>query len=218
MARILNILLAIAILCGVVLLVKRTSKLSELRAEHDRLAVEFGALDVKDPSKYLITRVETGDPMHFQWRCYYPPGLKVNERFGFKSTNSGGSTGNTGAGEYLHRVRFEVRKDHIRVHQNDRGGGGRLSALNAKWVEFLKDHWGELEFQVLASEGPVEVDTHQALEFLTIRIPKDLLPELEQRMGHRIDDKDHKDPFFQAVYGTGEAMAAFDMQQKKATR
>ena len=43
--------------------------------------------------------------------------------------------------------------------------------------------------QVLAIDGSVEIETDQALKFLTIRIPKDLLPELEQRAGKRVADQ-----------------------------
>ena len=216
MTRILNILLLIAIIGGIVLSVKRTSKLGALQAEHDRLAAQYGALDVKDPTKFLITRIETDDPQHFMWRCYYPAELKVNERTGFRSANLGGSTTYSNSGEYLHRVRFDLRSDHVRVHHAGRGGGGQLYALNAREVNFLKDHWNDLEFQVLASEGTVEVDPSEPLEFLTIRIPKDLMPEFQKRVGRRTSNKRKNKPYFTMVYGTNEAMFAYDKRQALA--
>ena len=218
MARVFNVLFVVAILCGVVLLVNRTSKLNLLRAEHARLSAEFGVLDVKDPSKYLVTRIETDDPMHFLWRCYYPAGLKVNERCGFGMPNSGGMTNYSNSGEYLHRVRFEMHEKRVRAHLADRGGGGSRSVPNAKLVQFLKEHWSELDVQVLAADGTVEIDTDRALEFLTIRIPKDLLPELEQRAGKRIADRYRDARFYQAIYGTPEAMVDYDQQQMEGSQ
>ena len=218
MARTLNLLLVLAILCGVVLLVRRTGKLNVLRAEHTRLSAEFGALDVKNPSKYLITRVKTDDPMHFLWRCYYPAGLRVEERCSFGTPNGGGSTNYSDAGEYIHRVRFSMAENRIRAHLADRGGGGSQSVSNAKLVMFLKEHWNELEINVLAADGTVEIETDRALEFLTIRIPKDLLPELEQRAGKRLADRYRNVPFYQAIYGTPDAMADYDRRQTEGAQ
>ena len=152
MARVFNVLFVVAILCGVVLLVNRTSKLNVLRAEHARLSAEFGVLDVRDPSKFLVTRIETDDPMHFLWRCYYPAGLRVNERYGFGSTGKGGVSSRSDAGEYVHRIRFEMRPDQVRAHLADRGGSGTHGVMSAELVEFLKEHWSELDVQVLAAE------------------------------------------------------------------
>ena len=216
MSRILNILLVIAILCGAVLLVKRTSELNVLRAEHSRLSAEYGVLDVKDPSKFLITRIETNDPMHFLWRCYYPAGLRVEERCGLAKHNGGGMTNFTSSGEYLHRVRFGVRKNRIYADLSDRGGGGSQGTVsNAELAEFFKKHWSEFEIHVLAAEGTLEIDTDQALEFLTVRIPKKLLPELEARAGKTIADRYRNDPFYQALYGTPEAMADYNRRKRE---
>ena len=195
------------------MLAQRTSKRRELQAEYDRLSAEFGVLDVNDPSKFLITRIETNDPMHFLWRCYYPANLRVDERRGFGEPNGGGMTINANFSECLHRVRFDLRGNQITVHVAERLGGGRQSRKSGELVRFLKEHWSELEVQVLASDGTVEISTDRAMEFLTIQIPKDLLPELEKRVGKRIADKYRDAPFYQAIYGTPQAMANYDQQQ-----
>ena len=214
MARIFNILLVIAILCGVVLLVKRTSKLKVLRAEHSRLSADYGVLDVKDPSKFLITRIETNDPMHFLWRCYYPAGLRVNERVGFGKFSGGGMTNFSGSGEYLHRVHFQFRDGRIYADIGDRGGGGSQgTAQHAGLIAFLKEHWSDLEIKVLAADGTVAIPPDQALEFLKIEIPEKLMPEFEQRAGKPIADRYRNHPFYRALYGTPKAMADYDRLQ-----
>lgn len=218
MSRVFNYLLLIAILCGVVLLGVRSRVLANLKKEHSRLSGEFGVLDVKDSSKFLITRIETDDPMHFLWRCYYPAGLTVEERSGFGKSDRSGMGSSSVSGEFLHRVRFEMLGDQVRVHVADRGGGGRNSERDANLVGFLNDHWTELEVQVLAADGAVEIEAGRALEFLTIRIPKDLVPELEQRAGKRIADRYRDVPFYQTVYGTPEAMIAYDEAQAEAAQ
>ena len=130
----------------------------------------------------------------------------------------GGTTSFTNSGEYLHRIRFEMHEKRVRVHRAERGGGGSKSVPNAKLAQFLKEHWNKLDVQVLATDGSVEIDTDRALEFLTIRIPKDLLPELEQRAGKRIADRYRDAPFYQAIYGTPKAMADYDRQQAEGSQ
>ena len=63
-------------------MLRQRNVLADLQAEYQPLAAQFGAIPVVDPKKYLVTRVETDDPMHFLWRVYYPADVKVIGRDG----------------------------------------------------------------------------------------------------------------------------------------
>jgi hypothetical protein len=206
--RFINLLLLLAIVAGAVNLVRLQRQHAALDVEHRRLAERYGTLDVKDSAKYLVTRIETGDPTHFLWRCYIPAGLPIEERC---SLGGGGkSTGGThfaDAGEYLYRCRIDLSKESLRVHIMDRGGGGLFGSGSPSLVAFLKDHGDELDIEVLAAEGTVEIATDEVLQFLTIRIPERLQPELVQRTGNRTSI------VVQMMHGTKEAFQAFDAAQ-----
>jgi hypothetical protein len=203
MTRIINCLLLVSALAGLVMLVRQRQTLEVVREKHDRLAAKYGVLDVKDPSKYLITRIDTGDPSHFLWRCYYPANLQVQEVIALgRGGRSTGSTFHLDAGESLQRCRFEFQEENVLVHYMDRGGGGLIGFAPKELVALLKEHWEELQIDVLASDGTIELPIDQALPFLTIRVPPDLLPELPPQLR----DRYATGYVFQMMYGTEEAL------------
>jgi len=206
--RVLKGLLVLILIVGLVRLAILRSELSELSEEYERLAKNYGALDVRDPSKFLITHVETGDPLHFLWRCYYPPGLSVEEKCGFGIPFRDGMTMFSNPGEYLLRQRFEFERGRLVAHTLERGGGGRESYADTDVTEFLKRHWNELEFDLLAKDGPQEIATSKTIRLLTIRVPENLLAELEQRAGVQAVDRLRSAPLYQATYGTPGAFQA----------
>jgi hypothetical protein len=210
MTRIINCLVLVSALAGFVMLVRQRQTLEVVREEHDRLAAKYGVLDVKDPSKYLITQIDTGDPNHFLWRCYYPAKLRVKEVIALgQGGRTTGSTFRLDAGESLQRCRFEFQEEHALMHYMDRGGGGRMSFAPKELVAMLKEHWDELQIDVLASEGTIELPIDQALPFLTIRIPPELLAELPPQLR----DRYATGYVFQMLYGTEEAVAAVEEKQ-----
>lgn len=216
MKRIIDLVLIAAILVGIFQLFRLRQELHVLETEHSRLAALYGMLDVRDPSKFLVTRIETGDPFHFLWRCYYPAGLSVHERvaFGHGGSNTG-STSYRESSEDLHRCHVELKDDSLHFHVLDRGGGGRSGFTNAATVDFIREHWSELEVEILASDGSVEVPPTEVLPFLIIRVPENLLPELRRRCGKRYADAYETRPFFEMVYGTKQALAEFDKRAKQ---
>jgi hypothetical protein len=214
--RFVNLLLLIAIVVGAVNLVRLRQQHAALDDEHRRLADRYGALDVKDPAKYLVTRIETGDPTHFLWRCYCPAGLRMEERCSLGSgMKSSGSSQFAEAGEHLYRCRIELGEEFLRVHTMDRGGGGLVGSGPASYVAFLKDHWDELDIESLAAEGTVELSTDEVLPFLTIRIPEHLRPELVRRTGKQFAQGTTIQTVVQMVYGTREAFQAFDARRSE---
>lgn len=210
MTRVLNLLLIVATAGALILLVGQRRDLAQLQAEHDRLAAEYGALDVRNPGKYLVARVDTDDPHHFAWRVYFPADLQIDHHHGFTAGGRiGGSSIHPHAAEHLHRYRFEFTPEHLAVHLLDRGGGGRVSLGDRALRDFLAEQWDNLDFEILAESETVAVSTDKPLPFLVIRIPKQLRDELTERVGERKAARYLKQPLFEAVYGTKEAVAPY---------
>ncbi|MFK8112828.1 MAG: hypothetical protein AB8B91_11530 [Rubripirellula sp.] len=123
MTRMVNAGLLLAFVVGLYGLVRERETLARVRSERDDLAIKYGMLEIKDAKKYMITRVETGDPAHLLWRCHYPEQLNVKERQGFGIGGStSGSRSRSAAGEFLQRCRFEFSETQITAHVMDRGG------------------------------------------------------------------------------------------------
>lgn len=213
MTRIINTLLIVVALAGLAKLSHQRQEFHYLKKRHDRLADKYGVLDVQDSSKYIVRRLETADPKHFLWRCYFPAGLNVTEVVSMRGgMQSSGSTFRRDASEFLQRCRFKFGDSGISVHYMERGGGGRFD-FNAPIALFLKEHWDELEFEVLAEDGDtIEIPTDQALSFLTIRIPRPLIAELPKNLREEYASG----IVFQMLYGTDEAIAALKKKPEGA--
>ena len=210
MTRFFNLLLIAATAVALVLLVDKRKELAEVRSEYKRLAADYGVLDVQDPSKYVVTRIDTGDPHHFLWRVYYPGNLRVEEYSGIGPGGSmGGSSMHSDSGEHLHRCRFEFEPRQISIHMLDRSGGGRMSLGDQRLTDFLSEHWDQLHFDALAESGPVSLATDKVLPLLIIRIPERLRDELVEQVGERKADRYLHEPLFESVYGTKTAMQAY---------
>lgn len=214
MQRIINSILFIAIAVGVVQLVRSQRALTIVQAEHARLSGKYGSLEVKDPSKFLVHRVDTGDSKHFLWHCYIPAGLRLEKRYGFGASRSSGSRSMyADAGTYLYRCRFDVYENTLRAHLMERGGGGRHGFNRKPVLDFVLEHWDELEFDVIAEDGEATVDTSEALNFLTIRIPDSMRADFEAAVGKKLARRYGDVPFFHMQYGTSEAFEAADKRE-----
>jgi hypothetical protein len=210
MTRFINVLLIVLALVGMTRLLRERQTLSELKRRHAPLAATYGVLEVTDPSKYVVQRLETGDPQHFLWRCYFPARLQIKEMISIgPGSQSSGSSYHLTAGQSLTRCRFDFRSGGVSVHNMDRGGGGRVSISSGEIAKLMKEHWEELEIEVLASDGAVELPIDQALPFLTVRIPKQLIAELPEHLQKQYSTG----PLFQMLYGTEEAVEALQERQ-----
>jgi len=222
MTRILNAILLAIIVAGIYFLIRDHETLATVCARRDHLAARYGLLEIEDPEKYLVTRIDTGDPAHFLWRCYYPKQINVTERLEIGHNGSSQVIGrsSTVAGEFLHRCRFNFDQSRITVHVMGRRGGGRQQVANGEFAQFLKDHWEELEFDLLGQNGTVEVSTDEVLNFITIRIPQSLLADLKQSGLHRAHVKNllsRSGVLFEMRYGTQKAFDILKESEKQQT-
>ena len=66
---------------GFVLMLQARSELAVVRTEYDELAAEFGELNIVDPDKFYVARINTEDPRDFAWRLYKPDQVGLSGAF-----------------------------------------------------------------------------------------------------------------------------------------
>ena len=76
--KLLDWFLIIVVLIGGVLTWQTGRERSRLTARHGRLAKLAGDLRIADPSKVYVLALDTGEPLHFAWRMYFPPNYKLS--------------------------------------------------------------------------------------------------------------------------------------------
>ena len=194
MTRLINISLVVATLVGAQFLARQRTAYSVVRQEHDRLSKQYGVLNVSNPDNFFVTYIENDDPFCFRWRVYDPPAANLRKKIVTKSGNSSSSSFSSDGGEALQLCRFKFEGTSCKVYIRDRSGSSTMSLGNQNLVQFLKDHWSELNIQVLGSDGPVEIDRDQVVRLITIRIPNELQDEFVKSAG-----KFYQDPKRQAL-------------------
>lgn len=102
MQRIFEITLLVVIVVGGVVLWRTTVQRDELQREHDRLSAKIGVLVIKDPAQVHLRAIDTGDPMHFAWRAYFP----ANYRWSYTSKSGSGGSSSSSPMETILRVRL----------------------------------------------------------------------------------------------------------------
>jgi len=172
----LDLLLVAVIAVGGVFAWKTGRERERLTARYDRLAAITGDLKLTDPAKVHFQALETGDPMHFAWRIYYPP--KCNPLI----------AGDDYDGGWWSKEPTESI-GHVRFHGTERGdldsyvrfpGGGQWGyhARGAP-ARFLIDHWNELEIEQIGAKGLAVINRDETVSLLRITFPDDLRDEAE---------------------------------------
>lgn len=175
MTRYINLFVCFAVLSGVMLYIPAQFKLVNLRKERERLLARHGVLDVKNPNKFYVKRVQTMNEKDYLWRIYRPGGSNLHHKEVSFVGQESGSLGTIVDGrEFLYRCRFVLTNSGIEIHSI--GGHG---TSGGKWfAEFIEEHWSELEIDVIANG---EHSADKVLRLLTIRIPPPLVAELMKK-------------------------------------
>ena len=205
MSRTINFLLCVAILGGLWQFAGVQSKLAKLRSEHDRLAGQYGVLDIKDPEKFYVKSVPTENEKDFLWRIYRPAGLQLSYRCvsGTGGSSSGSST-TSNAVEELFRIRFIHIDSQLQIHILRDSGASCSSMGDGKLNRCLENQWSKLEVETIA-DG--QYSHEEIMRLLTIRAPPALVAELsKQKRGKRYEQLADT-PMFEASIGTDKAYA-----------
>jgi hypothetical protein len=212
MKSVVHVALILATLLGVATTVQQWATLSELRSEYNRLGARFGFLDIDDPSKFYVLRLQSDDPQEFTWRMYRPPvkGIQYRVISGTGSSQSGTDGSQTDSDESIHRYRFLFEDNQMELHRISESGSGYMSFGNQDLAAFLKTHWDQLQIETI-DDGPHPTD--QPLQFLRISIPDAILAELTEGQPRYKRLQDH--PFLQVIAGTETAFEKLDAEKDK---
>lgn len=210
--RCINLLLLLLAAVGFLYTFRARSELRKVRGEHDLLAAQFGTLDVEDPEKYYVVRIDTGDPMHFAWRIYRPDKLQLKTR---ASSIGGGSNSwslSGPAGEEIFRIRFRIDERGMRVFSKRQGSSSTFGLGDPQTDGFLKKHWEELDIEVMGDGEAEEAATDQVLKLLSIRVPESLAAQANQEIGRQVFQMPPQ-PIMIFRMGTREAFQEADKKQ-----
>jgi len=208
-AKLLNLLLLLAIGLAVVQHVRLQSTQAELLREHRRLSIQYGILPVEDPSKFYFRRVQEEEKAHFVWRFYVPE----SQRLMMESTHLSGS-GQSSVGyspdHAIMRVRIGRRDGILRLYCSANGGSSLSSfAYPNELAEFLFENWDQLNVEV-SPEDVLESDLTEVVTLLKVTVPEELIPLAVERTphaeSHKVAERLSK-PILLVQVGTQEAFA-----------
>ena len=167
MYRAIDLLLLVAAIVGGVLAWRSDGERRRLRKEHDRLCQLTGKLEIKDPSKVHVKAIDTGEPLHFAWHCYFPPNTKMQ----WSTGSGGGSSWSSAAVQCIARVRFHKDKSgEMRVFQKYPGG----STFGSLHVGSALERPEELEIEQLGTDKLVTFSPNESIIFLKLTATEDL--------------------------------------------
>lgn len=160
----------------------------DLRADYERLYSDVGELTVPDPNKAYVRALETGDPLHFAWRCYFP----ANYPYSFSdSAGSGLETSTSTATEFVLRIRYRCDERGQWHHFKKLSTGTSAGNLgNQRFSQFLSAHWKRLRVERLGERGVEELPENAPATLLRFSVPDDLLEAARLQLDDtRLKDK-----------------------------
>jgi hypothetical protein len=178
--RAIDWLLLLAFLIGGALAWRNGRERSRLAEKHARLARLTGELPVADPAKVSVQALDTGEPLHFAWRVYYPPNYTQVLR------HSDGGSGTSWAGrssEFIARVVFrEDEQGLLQVYTHFSGGSSRSSFGDKALAELLRGRWDRIRVEQLGAPKLAVLKRDQPAIVLRLTLPDDLQAEARKRL------------------------------------
>jgi hypothetical protein len=180
--RALDLILLAVTLVGGVLAWQTGRERSRLRQTYERLSRRTGDLTIADPSRVHLLALDTGQPLHFAWRVYLPPGYKVALRSnaGFSFTSWSGSRDPV---QFVARVRLrEDEQGNWQVYARFSGSSTRTGLGDQKLAELLRGRWREVRVTQLGSPDMVAVEPGRPATLLRLTLPEDLQAEAREKL------------------------------------
>lgn len=169
--RAFDLILLVVIVIGGLLAWQAGRERSRLSAEHARLARITGDLPIVDRSRVHILALDTGDPMHFAWRVYYP----ANYSQILASDGSWSNSWSSSPSEFIGRVRFrEDKQGRLQVYRQFWGGSSTTGLPDQALAEQLHGRWDKLRVEQLGSAGVTILEPDQTLAMLRLTLPEGL--------------------------------------------
>jgi hypothetical protein len=172
--------LILVILIGGVLAWQTGLERSRLTERHGRLARMAGELPIADPTKVYIRALDTGEPLHFAWRVYFPPNYRQSLRSRFGGL---GSSTSTKPSEFIARVRFrEDDEGFINMYSRFASGSSRSTFGDKGLADLLRNRWDNVRVEQLGTPEVAILETDQPAVMLRLTLPYDMQDEARKRL------------------------------------
>jgi hypothetical protein len=179
--RLLDWFLLAAALSGGVLALWTGIERGRLSAKYRHLTSLTGELPIADRSKVYVKSLDTGDPLHFAWRVYFPPTSRQLLVYRF------------GAGKYTcwpcptydSIARVRIRPDNrgaAQVYVQFGGISTQLDLGDKEIAELMRDRWDRLKIEQLGAPELAIMTPDQSHALLRATLPDDLQAESKRKL------------------------------------
>jgi hypothetical protein len=173
----LDLILLILFLIGAVLAWQSSRERARLMATHTQLAAITGDFQIVDPTRVNVLALETGDPKHFAWRIYLPPGFTQDIRVltggGNITQSSSGSSSDS-----IARVVFrEDKNGMLEIYSRFSQGSSRSSVGDKSLADLMRGRWETLRVEQAGSKRTALLEPNKPYTLLRLTLPEDLQAE-----------------------------------------
>jgi hypothetical protein len=181
--RALNLFLVIVFLSGAVRAWQTGRQRSRLEVRYARLVNKTGDYPIADPSEVYVGAIETGEPLHFAWRVYFPPKYNqiVTARVGRVASTR--NTSSTPSLDFIARVRIrEDTQGVLQLNTRFAGGGSQIGLGDKTLAELLRGRWDKIRVEQLGAAGLSVVEPDKSAVLLRLTLPGDLRDEARKKL------------------------------------
>jgi hypothetical protein len=172
--RAFELTLLLLVLVGGVLAWKSDRERARLGETYRRLTRITGELPIGDPTKVHLRALETGEPLHYAWRIYYPPGYNQLLVLGNESQSTNVLTA---PGEFIIRLKFKEGDDGRLAYYAHLPGSTTWHYGDKPLADFLRGRWDQILVEQMGSDGVVALDPNKPDVLLRLSLPGPLLDE-----------------------------------------
>jgi hypothetical protein len=178
--RLIDLVLILAVVAGIVPAWMSGQERSRLEAEYARLAKSAGNLVLTDPTLVHMLALDTGEPLHYAWRIYFPPGYQATYR---TSNEMSGGSWNRDACNFIGRVRFQVdEQDRLQLYTKFHGNMSLSQVGDQALGRLVREGRVRFEVEQLGSKGVAIFGPDQGVILLSLTIPEDLPGDVREKL------------------------------------
>lgn len=175
-----DLILLLTILVGGALAWTSGRERSRLAAEYARLARHTGDLPLGDPGQVHLVALDTGEPLHFAWRVYFPANYQVNLTSGDGAQSSSSATDPT---EAIIRLRFrDGDQGVLEVYVKGSGGSSRHGMGDKALADLLRGRWGEIEVEQMGSKEVAVIKPDEQVSLIKLTLPERMREEAKRTL------------------------------------
>jgi hypothetical protein len=179
-----DLILLLAILVGGIQAWTSGRERAKLSKEYARLARTAGDPAIGDPAKVHLVALETGDPLHFAWRVYYP----ANYQEVLASIHSGShvvrsSLSTSDPTEAILRLRFrENDRGIVEIYMKGMQGRFRSPLGDESLADLLRGRRGEIDVEQIGAEDVAVIGPDEQVSLIKLTLPGAMQAEADQKL------------------------------------